>query len=114
MLDRYERVKRSILKNVNPVPVDDPLNLLYLSPTSGGKTLVAELLMLYTLLIRKLDCIFVMPFVSIVQEKVKMLEEFGEHLNFYIEEYAGVKVRPKSNPKQKNGFLKNSKGGTLL
>lgn len=67
------------------------LNLLYLSPTSGGKTLVAELLIFHTLLVRKRDCIFIMPFVSIVQEKVQMLSEFAESLDFFVEEYAGVK-----------------------
>jgi ATP-dependent helicase YprA (DUF1998 family) len=66
-------------------------NLLYLSPTSAGKTLVAELIILHCLLIRRKNAIFIMPFVSIVQEKVQLIAEFAEKLNFIVEEYAGVK-----------------------
>ena len=66
-------------------------NLLYLSPTSGGKTLVAEIMMLQCLILKKKSCIFIMPYVSIVQEKIELMQPFGENLNFNVDEYAGVK-----------------------
>ena len=56
-------------------------NLVYSAPTSSGKTLVAEMLILKRILETKKKALYVLPYVSIVSEKVlqlrKLLKECG-------------------------------------
>lgn len=50
-------------------------NLVYCAPTSGGKTLVSEILMIRRVFKKQKKALYVLPYISIVEEKVASLKE---------------------------------------
>ena len=65
-------------------------SLVFTAPTSGGKTLVAEILMLRSHLRLKKKAIMVVPYVSIVREKAKWLDRvLGSH-GIRVQEFHGI------------------------
>ncbi|KAM8880408.1 DNA polymerase theta isoform 2-T2 [Spinachia spinachia] len=64
-------------------------NLVYSAPTSAGKTLVSELLMLKRVLETKRKALFILPFVSVAKEKMHYLRSVFEEAGVRVEGYMG-------------------------
>lgn len=70
-------------------------NIVYCAPTSGGKTLISELMILRSTISYKKRAIFILPFVSLVLEKAayfkKILRSYirslGRDRRFHIKAY---------------------------
>ncbi|KAJ3614296.1 hypothetical protein NHX12_017870 [Muraenolepis orangiensis] len=69
-------------------------NLVYSAPTSAGKTLVSELLMLKRVLETKKKALFILPFVSVAKEKMHYLQSVFEEAGVRVEGYMGSTSAP--------------------
>lgn len=63
-------------------------NLVYSAPTSGGKTMVAELLMLRALTLREEGtALFVVPFIALAEEKARYFRRMWGALNLGVKSF---------------------------
>jgi POLQ-like helicase len=75
-------------------------SFVYSMPTSGGKTLVAEIISFRTVLSRQRSALFVLPYVAIAEEKTTGMRAFSEACGFGLEGHYGTTGRlpPPSKP----------------
>ncbi|VDN57945.1 unnamed protein product [Dracunculus medinensis] len=69
-------------------------NLLYSAPTSAGKTIVAEILALHTIIETNRAALFVFPFISVAKEKFRNLQKLWRNFNLRVCGYMGPNSAP--------------------
>ncbi|XP_071543746.1 DNA polymerase theta-like [Panulirus ornatus] len=72
----------------------DGRNLIYSAPTSAGKTLVAELLLLKRVMESRRKGVFILPFVSVAREKMYYLQKMFSVAGLRVEGFMGSQGPP--------------------
>ncbi|EDW42404.1 DNA polymerase theta [Drosophila sechellia] len=69
-------------------------NLVYSAPTSAGKTLVSEIMMLKTVLERGKKVLLILPFISVVREKMFYMQDLLTPAGYRVEGFYGGYTPP--------------------
>ncbi|KAM7364011.1 DNA polymerase theta isoform 2-T3 [Cochliomyia hominivorax] len=78
----------------NPKVLFEHCNLVYSAPTSAGKTLVSEILLLKTVLERGKKVLLILPFISVVREKMFYLQDLLNASGYRVEGFFGGYTPP--------------------
>ncbi|XP_055906695.1 DNA polymerase theta [Eupeodes corollae] len=78
----------------NPKVLFEHCNLVYSAPTSAGKTLVSEILLIKTILERGKKVIMILPFISVVREKMFYLQDLLIPSGYRVEGFFGGYTPP--------------------
>ncbi|XP_037904628.1 DNA polymerase theta [Hermetia illucens] len=78
----------------NPKVLFDHSNLVYSAPTSAGKTLVSEILTLKTVIERKKKALIILPFISVVREKMCYLQDLLTSSGYRVDGFFGGYTPP--------------------
>ncbi|XP_018338404.1 PREDICTED: DNA polymerase theta [Trachymyrmex septentrionalis] len=78
----------------NHLVMQESKNLVYSAPTSAGKTFVAEMLLIKTVLEKKKKVIFILPFVSVVREKMYYFQDLLSDIGIKVHGFMGGSVPP--------------------
>ncbi|KAH8358548.1 hypothetical protein KR093_000848, partial [Drosophila rubida] len=78
----------------NPNVLFEHSNLVYSAPTSAGKTLVSEILLLKTVLERGKKVLLILPFISVVREKMFYLQDLLTPAGYRVEGFFGGYTPP--------------------
>ncbi|GFS29474.1 DNA polymerase theta [Nephila pilipes] len=69
-------------------------NLVFSAPTSAGKTLIAEILMLKKVTETGKKAVMILPFVSVVREKIHYFQEMFQNAGIVVDGYMGAHHPP--------------------